>query len=342
MNRIVIMNNSNQSLLNNLETNELGKYLNQNELDILIKHSKIVDFSPGQTILKQGKKSEGIYIIIEGHATATARIMGQGVTTIETLKPGSFLGEIHFIEKRPCTTSVIATDHVQCLLFNSAYSELLSAYYPEIKYKLLNALSLQACNRLKRMHDKVTNFITQTNMVSLSFFGKVVHTFNQPRLISIEEAHLTKEQLAEKPLFKSFSQHELDDLFTHMELIEASKNCKLIHEGEKHASCYIVIHGAVQSSIVEDNKLAKLSVIGPGTLFAGVACVDSDSSYTITFSTCEQAILLKISDIALAYLKKEKPKLWYKLFNLICGSLVALEKSIDKLDIRLHIEAYNR
>ncbi|WED42034.1 cyclic nucleotide-binding domain-containing protein [Legionella cardiaca] len=344
MGSVLGMNNSNQyrTLLDNLESGALGKYLNQQELDILIKHSKITDFLPGQIILKQGKETEGIYIIIEGHVTVTARAMGQGITTIETLGPGCFLGEIFFIEKRPCPTSVIAGLQVKCLLIDSTYFELLSAHYPEITYKLLDALSRQACGRLKRMHDKVTSYITNSDMVSLSFFGKVVHTFNQPKTITFAEAHIDKDHLSEKPLFKFFNKAELDDLFERMELIEASKNCKLIYEGEKRSSCYIVICGAVQSSIVHDNKLAKLSVIGPGTFFAGVACVDNDSSYTITFSTCEQAILLKISDTALTYFQENKPQLWYKLYSLICASLVALEKSIDKLDIRLQIEAYNR
>ncbi|KTC81538.1 Crp/Fnr family transcriptional regulator [Legionella brunensis] len=338
------MNNSNQIklLLNKLESGNLGKYLSQSELDVLIKHSKIIDFLPGEIILKQGKTFEGIYIIIDGQVTITARIMGQGITNIETLGPGNFLGEICFIERLPCPTSIIANVQVKCLLMTDTYFELLSAYYPEIKYKILEALARQVCGRLKRMHDKVTDSITNSAMVSLSFFGKVVHTFNQPKLITFEEASLNKEQLLKLPLFQIFNNDELDNLFKNMELLEASKNCKLIHQGEKKSSCYIVIHGAVQSSIVHDNKLAKLSVIGPGTLFAGVACVDSDSSYTITFSTCEQAILLKISDTALTNFQENKPQLWYKLFNLICASLVALEKSIDKLDIRLHIEAYNR
>ncbi|WP_035916067.1 cyclic nucleotide-binding domain-containing protein [Legionella lansingensis] len=337
------INNRNQIkiLLGKLENSILGKYLTQSELDILIQHSKLSEFVSGDIILKQGEETDSIYIIIEGQVSLIARTMIQGSTNIETLGPGSFLGEICFIEKVPCPFSVIAKTHVKCLVINDTYFELLSAY-PEIKYKLLETLSRQVCDRLQRIHNKVTECITNSDMVSLSFLGKVVSTFNQPKQITFEGANLSKEQMMQKPIFKLFDNDELEMLFARMELLEASKNCKLIYEGEKRASCYIVLLGAVQSSIAHDNKLAKLSVIGPGTLFAGVACVDADYPYTITFTTCEQAILLKITDTLLADIQKEKPQLWYKLFTLICTSLVALEKSIDKLDIRLHIEAYNR
>ncbi|ASQ46559.1 cyclic nucleotide-binding domain-containing protein [Legionella clemsonensis] len=327
-------------LLDQLETSRLGQYLNQQELEILIRHSKIVSFLPGEVILKQGKHTNGIYIIVEGQVAITARVMGQGVTNIETLGAGCFVGEICFIEKVPCPTSVIASVQVKCLFINDTYFELLSAYYPEIKYKILDTLSLQVCGRLKRVHDKVTEYITNSDMVSLSFFGKVAYTFNQPKVIALEEEN--KEKLMKIPPLTLFSKDELHEMFKRMELIEASKNCKLIYQGKQQPICYIVIKGAVQSSIVHDNKQAKLSVIGPETLFAGVACIDNDSSYTVTFLTCEQALLLKISDTALKYFQENHPQLWYKLFGLICASLVALEKSIDKLDIRLHIETYNR
>lgn len=340
--RLSIPDKELKSLLNQLEGSQLGNYLDQYELNILLKHCKIVEHPIGDTILRQGKETEGLYIIIDGNVIVTARIMGQGITNIETLGQGNFLGEVCFIEQAPCPMSVIASNHVRCLLITNTYFELLSIYYPETKYKILHAIARQVCGRLKRMHDKVNEYIANSDMASLSFFGRVVQSFNLPKQTVFEENGINRTLLQQKPLFKLFSQDEIEELLEHMDLLEAPKNCKLIHEGDKKASCYIVILGAVQSSIMRDNKLAKLSVIGPGTLFASVACVDNDSPFTITFITCEQAVLLKLSETALNFFQQNKPQLWCKLFSLICGSLVALEKSIDKLDIRLHIEAYNR
>lgn len=337
----LIDNQDAMAKLPELEETDLTNYLDRQELEILLKNSQILSFSTGELILQQGKKIEGIYIIISGNVAVSARLMGQGGTNIEVLKAGNFLNEISFIEKGPSPTSYIANNEVQCLFISSVYFEMFSLYFPETKYKILYAITKQICARLKKMHGKVTTLITQSEMPSLSFLGRVVHSLNQPKqVVSINESIL--ERLQKKTLFKSFTKEEVNELFQHTVLLEAAKNCKLIHVGEKNASCYIVIQGAVQSSIMQDNKLAKLSVIGPGTLFASIACIDNDSSFTITFVTCEQAILLKISESELNSIRSNNPQLWYKLFDLICGSLVALEKSIDKLDVRLHIETYNR
>ncbi|MDP1604226.1 MAG: cyclic nucleotide-binding domain-containing protein [Legionella sp.] len=337
-----IFDNENPELkLSELPENRLGGYLDAHELDMLFTHSKIARFSEKDMILKQGEKSDGIYLIIEGEVSVIARIMGQGTTNIETLTPGHFFGEISFIEKGPNTTSFVAKTTVQCLIITSTYFELLSVYFPRTKYKILKVISEQICGRLKRMHDKTVTFITNSDMTIVSFFSWIAHSLTSPKQINFDEAGIVLEKLQKKSPFNLFNRDEFDVLINHGVLLKAPKNCKLIYEGD-NSSLYIVIHGAVQSSITQDSKSAKLSVIGPGTLFSSMSCIERDSSFTITFITCEQAVLFKISNKELDYLQSNHPELWYKLFNLICGSLVALGKSINKLDIRLNIETYNR
>ncbi|QBR83895.1 cyclic nucleotide-binding domain-containing protein [Legionella israelensis] len=322
-----------------LKETHLSSYLSSQEIETMLSHCKIVSFLPKQIIFHQGKCVEGFYLIVKGNVNVYARTLGEGIKKIEVLGPGDFLGEISFIENDPSLTSAITEKQVKCLHITSIYFELLASYSPETKYKILRKISIQVCRRLKHIHDKAADFIAHTDMIALSLFGRVVHSFTHPKPLahSIDYTPLRK-----KVLFQRFTEIEMDELFALMQPLEAPKNCILIHEGEKNPSCFIVIHGAVQSSIMQDNKMAKLSVIGPRTLFASIACVDDKSEFTITFMTCESALLLKISEEKLRFLQKNKPLLWFKLFNLICESIIALGKSINKLDIRLHIEMYNR
>lgn len=325
-----------------LNNNVLSKYFNNQEIEMLLSYNKIISFASGETILKQGKKAEGIYIIIDGRVIVTARMLGESIANIEALGPGSFFGEISFIEDIPCATTVTANKPTQCLLITEVYLKLISVYFPETKYKLLNAMVQQVCERIKHIHDKITAFITKSEMITRSFFGEMIHSLTKPARISFDKSGIDINQLKDFSLLKSLNKDEIDELFKDVSLIKANKNWTLIHAGDQSASCYVVIQGAVQSSIVYDNKHAKLSVIGPGTLIASTSCIDSNDIFTITFSTCEQALLLKISKKTLDGFKNSKSQLWYKLFELICKSLIALEKSVDKLDIRLQIEIYNR
>lgn len=325
--------------LNILKNSDLCKYLDNQEIKMLITHNKITAFAPGEFIIKQGEKTEALYLILGGMVTMNARIMGQGITNIETLNIGNFFGEISFIEKGLCARSGLAKTEVQCLAITRSYFDYLAEYFPKIKYKILSAITEHVCNRLKRVHDKVTAFISSSDMISVSFFGKIIKSLTKPNKITFTDGGLA--QLLD-PLLLFFTKEERIELFKHLILLDAPKNCILMHEDEITPCCYIVIRGAVQSSIMQNNKIAKLSIIGPGKLFASIACVNSSPYFTVSFTTCERAILLKISATTLNFLRKHKSPLWYKLFDLICESLVALGKSIDKLDIRLNIETYNR
>ncbi len=120
----------------------------------------------------------------------------------------------------------------------------------------------------------------------------------------------------------------------------AAKQCTLLQENEKNLSCYIVLRGAVQSSIIQDNKFAKLSVLGATNLFCNK--IDDIPISIINYTTCERAVLLKISDANLTMLQNNNKELWYKMSEQICKSFAALESAAEKLDIRLNSELYNR
>ncbi len=342
-NKILSNNNAMEKNLelNNQIINTLGGYLDPGELELLLKHSQISSAVPGEVFLHQGERIDAVHLILEGQVLVTAKIMVQGITNLETLQPGSFLSPIGFIGSGPCPTSFKAINAVLYLTIPNRYFELLAVDSPETKYKIFRVIAAQISNRLKILHDRVTFFISNSNMTSISFLGKVIDSFNQPKKINLEDT-VYKELLERFSLFKSFTKDEFEMICNHFIIFDAPKNCKLINEGDKAPSCYLVIYGAVQSCILQDNKRAKLSVIGPEKLLASIGCIEGSLSFNVSYITCEQTILCKLSESSLNLIKKTEPQLWYKLFNLICGSLAALKKSIDKLDIRLNIENYNR
>ncbi|GGI76562.1 Crp/Fnr family transcriptional regulator [Legionella impletisoli] len=333
----------NQDQTKALETGRLADYLKPEQIGMLVHQCKAFSFSKGQCIVRQGKPAEGVFIIVEGKVDIVARILGEGNTKIETLEHSGIIGGISFIEKGPSPTSAIAVTPVVCLFISSGFFDFLNAIDPDAKYKITKAINKQLCRSMKRTHDRAVKFITKSPMVSLSFIGRALQSVTEPTAFSPkDEDDPDIKAVLLNPLFYNFTNEEKSELLEHSYFIKAPKNCILIHEGEKKSSCFVVLHGAVQSSIMQNNKLAKLSVIGPGSLFAGVACIDKKSNFTISFITCESSVLFKLSEEHLNYFKQDKPIIWYKLFNLISQSLVALGKSINKLDVRLHIETYNR
>ncbi|QMT59777.1 cyclic nucleotide-binding domain-containing protein [Legionella sp. PC997] len=320
----------------------LGDFLDQYELDLLMKHSQIASFESGEILLHQGEIINNVYVILKGTILVSAQIMGRGVTNLETLHGGQLLTTIGLNEPCPCPTSFIATSPGLYLIISKRYVELLSLDYPETKYKLLLVIAQQTCNRLKIIHDVVTSFISNSDMTSLSFFERVIYSLNQPKKIIFGEKGIDQALIQNISSLKSLTKEETHLLCTHFIILDAPKNSTLISEGEKSACCYLVLYGAIQSCIIKNNKLAKLSVIGPGTFLASIGCIENITSFNFTYITCEHTILCKLPETALQLIKNNHPQLWYKLFYLICTSFTSLKKSIDKLDIRLHIENYNR
>lgn len=327
-------------LKNALLTTNLGRSLSELELQTLIAHSKIVNFEPGDVIVRQGKILSGMYVIINGIALVTAKVLGEGGTYIATLKHGNLAGEVSLIEKNPSAITIIASTKVNCLLISNNYFSILELIFPETKFKLSWAIANEVGMRIKNVYERIITFISQNEMIVRSVFQEVIKSFTKPTSVRLSENEIAT--LRQESLFKDFNDEIFELLLQHSEVYRAPKNCTLINEEDHDETCYIVLRGAVQSSIIKNNKIAKLSVIGPTRLIANLAIASNTFTSIANYSTCERSLLLKISAANLKKIQDAHQNLWFLLFDLICKSYVGLEHALDKLDIRLHSEFYNR
>lgn len=317
------------------------QYLEPQELEMLISYSKTRSFSPGQILLQQGKYSDGMYIIIHGETSVQAKVLGKGLMELALLHYGAFVGEISLLENVPCVATVIATTQVECLLITKTYFEMLLIFFPDIRYKITKAIARVVCYRIREIHNNIICIMKKSDIASHFTFEKMIQSFTHPKVITYEEANLTIEQITKLEFFNFFNTAESKQLLESGSLISAAKKCSLIREGEQEAPYYLIIRGAVQSSILLGDNKAKLYVLGPSSLLGSMFYIDGNPTI-LSYTTCEPVILLKFSHDDLANIHKINIKLWFKLYNIICRSFVKLERYADKLYIRLNNELYNR
>jgi CRP/FNR family cyclic AMP-dependent transcriptional regulator len=317
------------------------KYLNPTELDMLIQHSKITSFNPGDVILQQGQKSVGLYIIINGIALVKAKTLGKEAVDLLTIEHGNFVGEIGAIEKDVYATTVIANTHLQTLLIPLEYFDMLAVFFPETKYKISKSITEEICNRLKIISLRITDYMTHSNMMHLSLYEELIKSLSFKKIISFEEAHIDTTLLKKMDFFKIFTDDEFSFLLQNSLLVMAPQNYSLRKEGELDPLCCIILRGAVQSSITQSNKVAKLSILGPEKLFGSISMIDKTPSI-FNYTTREKTILLQLGQENLNNIQSNRIQLWYKIYELICKSFARLERVANKLDIRLNIELYNR
>lgn len=318
------------------------KYLNSKELDIIKGYCNILIFKKNEFLFIQGKKNTGMYIILKGNALVVAKTLGNDMLNLATLEEGNFFGEVSLIKKVPCAATVIANNEVHCLELTIEYFDTLTVFYPEIRYKIIRAITEKSCESLTNLYKNITNTIKICGMCENPFLNPInIQKKNiSSELTTLDKMNINKSDLLTSDLFKSYTEDELDLLIENSELMKFSKDYTLIKAGEE-SSYYIIIRGAVQLKITYQKKKAKLAVLSPISIFSSSSNIIKNSNI-IHYVSCERAILLKISANKLKIIEKNNKPLWYKLSNSICESFVALELSANKLLIRLNSELYNR
>lgn len=325
-----------------LQSTSLANVLTIQEMVLMSHHINIIHASQGDYITKQGQKSNGMFILVEGDAMVTVKILGSGSANLEKITTGGFIGDIAVIDSEPYAVSVVAASEVTCLHIPNSYFDMLAYLFPETNYKINNIIANRLCEDLKFQHANILSLMQKIAIAPQSMLGEVIKTFNQPSSINFSDVGISLEHLQHTNIFNTFSVEELTDLFGYGEIFQAPNQCTLIREGETEPPCFILMRGAAQNSIVQSSKFAKLSVLGPMSLFCGMVYVIPETRALFNYTTCEQAIFIRINFQQMQTIKNMQPELWYKLYHLICISFARLKRSADKLEIRLNSESYNR
>lgn len=326
---------------NYLQSSKPFHYLEPKELDMLLAYSKTRTFAPGEPMLTQGQKSEGMYIILQGQAQVTARVLGQGTVDLATLNRGDFLGEVSLIEKGLCTATVTAISQTEGLLIPRSYFDMLPAFFPQIRYKIMRGITEVVSSSLKSTGLKIKNIMKASEITPRLAFVGIIKTLSKLKSTTFTKEDLDKDFLKKSAFFKSFSKDEFEELLRYLKMVKASKKSVIMKENETQASFYIILRGAVQINIIQDNKAAKLGVLGPMSLFGNIAYIDENPSM-VSHVACEDVVLLQLDPKYLERLQKENTPLWYKIYDKIGYYVVSLEKFAYKFFIRLNSEFYNR
>jgi CRP/FNR family transcriptional regulator, cyclic AMP receptor protein len=95
-----------------------------------------IDLPAGRELMRQGSPGSEFFVIVTG----TVRIDQDG-STIRTLGPGDFLGEIALIDGGPRTATATAESAVRVLVLGRREFNTLIADFPEIRLAVLEALA---------------------------------------------------------------------------------------------------------------------------------------------------------------------------------------------------------
>ncbi len=84
------------------------------ELDLIMASCRLIDVSAGQTLLSEGRKGDGLYVILEGHVEfflperSVAGVRRPSRVRLNVLGPGRCFGEYGLIDDQPSSASAQA------------------------------------------------------------------------------------------------------------------------------------------------------------------------------------------------------------------------------------------
>ena len=124
------------------------KFLRPGEWELLIAKAEQRTYKPEDTILKQGDKPSGIYIVQKGKAKVVKDSFGFQIAVAE-YNAGSIFGEMSFIEAEVANIAVIAEENCGVMIIGHAVVQEIINQNPGFYGRFFQSLAYILSQRLR-------------------------------------------------------------------------------------------------------------------------------------------------------------------------------------------------
>jgi len=122
--------------------------------------AKIVDYTPGDVVFKDGDPADRFYFLVSGKVRISKQIPGMGEEALAILEPGAYFGEMALIDDRPRSADAIANTKVKVGIIESKAFEDLLFIHKDLAYDLLWTFVRTLSGRLRESNEKMRAFLT--------------------------------------------------------------------------------------------------------------------------------------------------------------------------------------
>jgi len=121
-------------------------YLTPNDWALVADKAVRRQFKAGESIVQQGKRTHGVYLLLKG--TAAVQIPSQGALGISVGEP---CGEISFLDELPATANVVAKEEVEAYFLDRATLQSLFELFPHLGSRFYHSLAAILSRRLREL-----------------------------------------------------------------------------------------------------------------------------------------------------------------------------------------------
>lgn len=133
----------------NVRQIELFSSLSDDEIDILIQHSKIHSLVEDEPLFRQGDVSDFFVVIIDGRLEITKHTEKETPVSLASLTSGATIGEMALFDQETRSASAIASEPSTVFILSRTSFDQLVDQYPRCGTKLLRKLAIILCGHLR-------------------------------------------------------------------------------------------------------------------------------------------------------------------------------------------------
>jgi len=142
-----------------LDRIELYRYLQEAEIAILFQYLDYDYGSKGEVIIESGDRGDSLYMVLRGEITALLPFGQNQYKRLAKFGPGSFFGEIAFLNPGPRSARILVTHDADFLILSRTNFNILHEQYPSISAGLLLALGESLGLHLRRTMSELESYV---------------------------------------------------------------------------------------------------------------------------------------------------------------------------------------
>ncbi|WP_437725370.1 cyclic nucleotide-binding domain-containing protein [Sorangium sp. So ce861] len=177
------------------------EFLTQDDERLLLEKSTCVTYRPGEQILEEGSRRQGIFIVRSGLVGVEVAHLGRGVA-LRQLGPGAIFGEMSFLESAAASASVVAREECTLDVIEGPYVHSLLASVPGLAARFYQSLAIMLAQRLREntamLPPLLVEDVPQVNRFHAARTGQAGTNNIPPKLIDTVEQFKFEMMIADR------------------------------------------------------------------------------------------------------------------------------------------------
>ena len=243
----------------------------------LLAVAREVSFMKGAELVRQGEATRGCFLIRAGQVEARVALPGGGSLMVAQFRDGDMFGEMALVERGVVSATVVADSNVDAWFVGRDDFRALVASRELAALEVQRAITRSLSDKLRVLNDRVKGFpAVEDRPIDGSMRGAAPDADPLAGIARSRHASFDwKAFLPALPFFEGFDDDEIDELAASGKVLELPRGAWAFTVGAQASGCYLVLRGALEIFIRNENTERRVAIAGPGELVGFMAVINA-------------------------------------------------------------------